>query len=148
MTSVSGNVISTSVSGNIITAAITVSGNTAIDDFPSASGTALLVANPPKTIFVAYQTIPVTALSGGTQLLSGNSATVSVRNIGNSGTIMFVGSSGTSRAPWAQSDQSGFGWQLKDGDAITIPIQNPELIRVVTQVATSGQRVSYALSNY
>lgn len=143
---VSGETMSVSVSGNIITAAITVSGNTAIDSVVSTSGRGLLTTNAVRTTFFAYQTLQCTSASGGEQLLSGDSQIVSIRNIGQSGSIMFLGSSGTNRAPYVLTEFSGWGWQLKDGDSMTVNIKNPNLLRVVS--LTSGQPISYAISNW
>ncbi len=176
ITSVSGNVLSVSVSGNVITvlsgtgvrvsgetisltsgagvrisgevvyANNSVSGNTPIGSITSLSGVALLTADAVRSEFRAFATLVCTAASGGTQLLSGVSRSVSIQNIGQSGTIMFVGSSGTSRAPWVATEFSGFGWQLKDGNSVVIGAVNPDRIRVVS--LTSGQPISYAVNDY
>jgi hypothetical protein len=143
---ISGDTVIAKISGESITAANTVSGNIPVASLSTISGVALLVAEPTKTFFMAYQTLQITSASGGATLLSGDSRVISVRNIGQSGSIMFVGSSGTSRAPWVATEFSGWGWQLKDGDSITIPVFNPAVIRVVS--LTSGQPVSYAINNY
>ena len=145
---VSGETVVTTVSGNILTAANTLSGNVAVGGVTSLSGIAMLTAEPVKSLFVAYNTLPITALSGGTQLLSGDSRTVVIRNVGKSGTSMFIGSSGTNRAPWMETNKSGRGWRVDDGDSLTISINNPNLIRVVTLTATSGEPVTYAINNY
>jgi len=139
----------TNVSGQIVYAVIHTSGNppTALASMVTTSGAALLTVAAAKTAFKAYVTLPVTALSGGTQLLSGNSTVVSIRNISTvTGCVMYVGSSGTGNAPFAQAAGSGLGWLLNRFDAATIPIHNPELIRVVTLAATSGSPVSYMIS--
>ena len=143
---ISGETVIAKVSGETINSTVVVSGNVAIASVDTVSGAAMLMADSTLSTFQAFQTLLITSASGGIQLNSGFSRVVSVRNIGVSGCVMFVGSSGTSRAPWVNSSQSGFGWKLEDGDAISIPIQHANLIRVVS--LTSGQRISYALSNY
>lgn len=137
------------VSGNVVYSVMHVSGNPplALASISTTSGAALLTMQAVKSIFKAYQTLPVTQSSGGTQLLSGNSTSVSIRNVGISGTYMFVGSSGTGNRPWAEAEQSGLGWFLGPKDAITIPMPNPDLLFVaVAPAARSGQRISYMIS--
>lgn len=145
---ISGETVATTISGNIVTAANTLSGNVAIGGVTSLSGVAILAAEPVKSLFVAYETLMITAASGGTQLLSGDSRVVTIRNAGVSGTSMFVGSSGTNRAPWMATNRSGRGWRIDDGDSLTVSINNPNLIRVVTLSTTSGEPVTYAINNY
>ena len=100
-----------------------------------------------KSIFKTYTTLMITNSSGGTQLLSGNSTSVSIKNLGISGTYMFVGSSGTNNLPWAQAEQSGLGWFLGPKDSVTIPMPNPNLLYVaVAPASRSGQRISYMIS--
>jgi len=139
----------TDVSGQIVYAVMHTSGSplTPLASMVTTSGAALLTVVAAKTAFKAYVTLPVTALSGGTQLLSGNSTVVSVRNISTvTGCVMYVGSSGTGNAPFVMAAASGLGWLLNRFDAVTIPIYNPNLLRVVTLAATSGSPVSYMIS--
>lgn len=143
---ISGETVIARISGETVTAANTVSGNIPIASLSTISGVALMAVEPTMTFFMAYQTLMITAASGGAALLSGDSRVVTVRNIGQSGSIMFVGSSGTSRAPWVATEFSGWGYQLKDGDSLTMRCFNPAVVRVVS--LTSGQPVSYAINNY
>jgi hypothetical protein len=147
---ITGNLsASTDVSGQIIRSILSVSGNppTPLASITTTSGAALLTMQATKSVFKSYITLQITNLSGGTQLLSGQSTVVSIRNLGISGTYMFVGSSGTGNLPWAQAEQSGLGWYLGPKDAVTIPIPNPDLLFVaVAPASRSGQRISYMIS--
>jgi hypothetical protein len=89
-------------------------------------------------------TLLITGASGGVALLSGDVLRVTVRNIGISGTVMYVGGSGD--YPWVASGQSypmfsGRGFWLRDGDGVTVQTENMANVRVVSH--TSGQYVSY-----
>jgi hypothetical protein len=92
----------------------------------------------------------ITGASGGVALLSGDVLRVIVRNIGESGTVMFVGGSGD--YPWVASGQANFpffsgkGLWLRDGDGATIHTGNMANVRVVSH--TSGQYVSYLGEQY
>jgi len=139
----------TDVSGQLVYAVLHVSSNppVALASITTTSGAALLTMQATKNIFKAYQTLMVTGASGGTPLLSGQSTVVSVKNVALvTGCVMYVGSSGTGNAPWANTAASGLGWLLNRFDSVTIPISNPELIQVVTLATTSGQRISYMIS--
>jgi hypothetical protein len=88
----------------------------------------------------------VTGASGGVGLVSQACKSVTIRNIGQSGTVMFVGGSGVN-APWVASGQgaypfwSGFGMWMRDGDALTVSISDFAGVRIVSE--TSGQFCSY-----
>lgn len=144
--SVSGNVVN--ISGQTVLADVYGSGHTQIAFISPGPSTELRnflgVAQAPMFTFKVFDTLSITAASGGTALSSGRSHTVSIKNIGQSGTVMYVGMSGD--FPWATTDTSGHGWMLREDDTVTIPIDNPAWVRVVSR--TSGQRVSYAFSNY
>lgn len=94
-------------------------------------------------------TLLIDGASGGIALLSGDVLRVTVRNIGVSGTVMYVGGSGD--YPWVASGQtypafSGRGFWLRDGDGVTIQTSNMAFVRVVSH--TSGQYVSYLGEQY
>ena len=95
-------------------------------------------------------TLLITGASGGVALESGDVLRVTVRNIGQSGTVMYVGSSGN--PPWAASGQttypfwSGRGFWLRDGDGVTIHTTNMANVRVVSMI--SGAYVSYVGEQY
>lgn len=147
---IAGNLTAqTDVSGQIVKSIMHVSGNPplALASITTTSGAALLTMQTVKSIYKGYITQMVTNSSGGTQLLSGNSTSVSIKNLGISGTYMFVGSSGTGNLPWAQAEQSGLGWFLGPKDAVTIPVPNPDILWVaVAPTNRSGQRISYMIS--
>ena len=99
----------------------------------------------------ARVTLLITGASGGIALTSGDAISVTVRNVGASGTVMFVGSSG--EPPWVASGQSypafsGFGMWIRDGDAVTVPCPDGNMDRVKVVSHTSGARVSYLGVNY
>lgn len=109
------------------------------------SGYNLVREAEPVNVFTAI-TLLIPGASGGVPLTAGTCSKVTVRNIGQSGTVMFVGHSGN--PPWVSSGQtypmySGFGFWLRDGDAVTMPVQdrNTNRIRVVSH--TSGERICY-----
>lgn len=137
---------SVQISGQKVEAEVFASGHTRIGfvTAPQDNRNWLGVAPAPRYRYKVYDTQSIPGSSGGVALLSGSSYSVSVRNIGQSGTVMYLGISGD--FPWVTNQTSGHGWQLLDGDAITVPIDNPAWLRVVS--LTSGQRVSYAISNY
>lgn len=138
------------VSGQIVYSVLHVSGNPplALASITTTSGAALLTMQATKAVFKAYLSLPVTNDSGGTQLLSGQSTSVSIKNLGITGSFMWVGSSGTNNFPWASgTDQSGLGWFLGPRDSVTIPVPNPNLLWVcVGPTNRSGQRISYMIS--
>ena len=80
-----------------------------------------------------------TALSGGTQLLSGDVRKATVLNAGSAGTIMFIGS--TTDPPY-----SGGGFRLVAGNGLTIETTNFDRIRAFA--ATSGIMISYIGEQY
>ena len=134
--SVSGNIINTSGQvANISGQSVTVSGDVIQPQIPTQIRT--------------RDTLLITGASGGIALLSGDVLRVIMRNIGVSGTVMYVGGSGD--YPWVASGQtypafSGRGLWLRDGDGVTIQTTNMAFIRVVSH--TSGQRVSYIGEQY
>ena len=95
-------------------------------------------------------TLLITGASGGIALLSGDVLRVTVKNIGISGTVMYVGGSGD--YPWVASGQtifpffSGRGFHLRDGEGVTIHTSNMAFVRVVSH--TSGQYISYLGEQY
>lgn len=148
---IAGNLTAqTDVSGQLVYSVLHVSGNPplALASITTTSGAALLTMQATKAVFKSYQSLPVTNDSGGTQLLSGQSTVVSIKNLGITGSFMWVGSSGTGNWPWASgTDQSGLGWFLGPRDSVTIPIFNPNLLWVcVGPTNRSGQRISYMIS--
>lgn len=148
--SVTGFSATADVSGQVVNAVIHTSGNppVAMGGFATTSGAGLLTNTVTKTFYHAYETLPITQASGGTQLLSGNSVNVRLKHIGISG-VMYVGSSGTSNFPWCNDTQSGLGYPLTVGQELQIEIDNPDKIYVVVGPAnSSGQRLAYMIQNY
>lgn len=142
--SISGNMVSVSgqpvsVSGN----AVAISGQ-----FVNISGEIIQPRIPVQ--IRTRDTLLITGGSGGVALLSGDVLRVTVRNIGVSGTVMYVGGSGD--YPWVASGQANFpfqsgrGFWLRDGDGITIHTSNMAFVRVVSH--TSGEHVSYLGEQY
>ena len=157
-TSVSGNYVTVSGSAVVISGQrVQTSGDAAIisGQWVNVSGSAVIISGQqvqqyPWQFVRVPVTKQITSASGGAVLDSGIAQMVTIRNIGQSGTIMFVGYSGANNAPFVQAERSGRGFQLKDGDSITIPVPqrsgNMELIRVVS--LTSGQEISYIGIDY
>lgn len=154
--SVSGNIVNTSgqvsiisgqpvsVSGNMIS----ISGQPAKVSGETVSISGIIEPRIPVQIRTR-DTLLITGASGGIALLSGDVLRVTVRNIGVSGTVMYVGGSGD--YPWVASGQnypmfSGRGLWLRDGDGITVHTSNMAFVRVVAH--TSGQYVSYLGEQY
>lgn len=148
--------VTTNISGQVVYLA---SGQNSI--IGSVSGNMVSISGQPVTVSgdIIQPQIPtqirtedsllITGASGGIALLSGEVLRLTVRNIGVSGTVMFVGSSGD--PPWVASGQSypafsGKGFWLRDGDGVTIHTTNMALVKVVAH--TSGQRVSYLGEQY
>jgi hypothetical protein len=117
----------------VMSGTITISGNT-------------VLAQTPTQVLTSF-TLQVHGLSGGVSLSGGIACkSVTVRNIGVSGTVMYVGGSGV-KAPWVASGQaaypfiSGMGLWMRDGDGITLNITDFAGVRIVSH--TSGQYCSY-----
>lgn len=170
--SVSGNMVSVSgqpalISGQLVavsgTVATSVSGNmVSVSGQPvTSSGNMVSISGQPVTVsgdiiqpqipvqIRTRDTLLITGASGGIALLSGDVLRVTVRNIGISGTVMYVGGSGD--YPWVASGQSypafsGRGLWLRDGDGVTVHTSNMAFVRVVSH--TSGQYVSYLGEQY
>ena len=123
---VSGQTVSVSgtVAANVSGATVSVSGIVSMD-IPTQIRTRAELA--------------CTALSGGTQLLSGDVRKATVLNAGSAGTIMFIGS--TTDPPF-----SGFGFRLVAGNGLTLETNNFDRIRAFA--ATSGIMISYIGEQY
>jgi len=130
VTSVSGNVVSISGTATV-TGAVSVSGNTVLPQTPT-----FIKSNDNTRFSVA---------SGGTALTSITCVACTIRNIGNSGDVILVGSLssppyfGTSGQAWPAV--SGMGLWLRDGDAVTINTNSTGNIKITANL--SGTPVSY-----
>ena len=75
-----------------------------------------------------------TASSGGTAIGSGAVSQVIIKNMSGNADV-WIGSSGAAKAPY-----SGFGFSLADQEAITVNVNNINVIRVCANV--SGEAVT------
>jgi hypothetical protein len=137
----SGDGVSTSVSGNVVTAASGVWMASGI--VPNISGQTVDPAVP--TYIKSNDNTRFSVASGGTALTSITCVACTIRNIGNSGDVILVGSLssppyfGTSGQAWPAV--SGMGLWLRDGDAVTINTNSTGNIKITANL--SGTPVSY-----
>jgi hypothetical protein len=149
--SISGNSVVTSVSGNVISVTgggVSISGNVvsvsgSVTTITSVSGNTVKPQTP--TFINSIETYRISVASGGVQLSSFACIACTVRNIGNSGDVVFVGS--LSSPPYCGTSGqaypaiSGKGFWLRDGDAITLNTTDTSNIKVTANL--SGTPVSY-----
>jgi hypothetical protein len=137
-TTISGQAVTTNISGQSVGA--NISGQT-VDVLLSGEFISIMAS----TVIRTGNVIVVTGVSGGLPCNSGVCNSLTIRNVGISGTVMFVGSSGD--PPWVASGQSsypfasGHGFWLRDGDGITLDTNNMANVKITSFI--SGQYASY-----
>jgi hypothetical protein len=127
MVSVSGQAIS--ISGNMVSVSgqvVNVSGNTV-----SVSG---IVQDRIPTEFRVRPLLPCVEASGGTRLLSGGCAKMTIVNAGVSGQDMYIGSQ-------TEPPFSGHGIKITAGNGYTLDINNFDVVRICS--SASGAKASY-----
>jgi hypothetical protein len=98
------------------------------------------VAVEPTTALITGDEVVCTALSGGTQLPSGQSVSVTVKMTQGQTGVIRIGGVGD------QSPYSGKGLVLGPGDSYTVNVRNPNMIRAHASV--SGEKLSWIANQY
>jgi hypothetical protein len=83
----------------------------------------------------------VTAASGGMVLQSAQTSVVTLKSLSANSGLILVGATAAGYYPFYVGATSGQGFVLDAGDAITLPVLNPNLISVVASY--SGDKVSW-----
>ena len=146
ITNISGNVVRVSGETVSVSGVVAITGGVSVNvsGGVSVSGNKVVVSGEPVRLVTptAIRTraeLACVALSGGTQLLSGDVRKATVLNAGSAGTVMYIGS--TTDPPF-----SGFGFRLVAGNGLTIETNNFNNIRSFG--ATSGIMISYIGEQY
>ena len=141
ITNISGNVVRVSGETVSVSGVVAITGGVSVNvsGGVSISGNKVVVSGEPVRLVTptAIRTraeLACVALSGGTQLLSGDVRKATVLNAGSAGTVMYIGS--VTDPPF-----SGFGFRLVAGNGLTIETNNFNNIRSFG--ATSGIMISY-----
>ena len=136
---ISGQTVVASVTTNISGQHVSVSGVVAANVSGATVSVSGIIRLAIPTAIRTRAELACTALSGGTQLLSGDVRKATVLNAGSAGTVMFIGS--TTDPPF-----SGGGFRLVAGNGLTIETTNFDRIRAFA--ATSGIMISYIGEQY